>query len=41
MITAPEKETVLLAIPEICANKIITPYHSSLLITHQCVIKHI
>ena len=30
LITSPGKETVLLAIPEICADKIIMLYHSSL-----------
>ena len=35
----PEKETALLAIPEICAEKIITLYHSSLFAGHQGVIK--
>ena len=29
----------LLAIPEICADKIITLYHSSLFMEQQCVIK--
>ena len=29
------KETVLLAIPEICADKIITLYHSNLFVGHQ------
>ena len=33
------KETVLLAIPEICADQIITLYHSSLFAGHQGVIK--
>ena len=28
--TVPGKETALLAIPEICADKIITLYHSNL-----------
>ena len=41
LITTPERDTALLAIPEICANKIITPYHSSLFTGHQGVIKHI
>ena len=41
LITTPEKETALLAIPEICANKIITLYHSNLFAGHQGVIKHI
>ena len=35
----PEKETVVLAIPETCADKIITLYHKSLLAGHQGVIK--
>ena len=39
LVTASEKETMLLAIPEICANKIITIYHSSLFAGHQCVTK--
>ena len=39
IITAPEKETALLALPEICANKIITLYHLSLFAGHQGVIK--
>ena len=39
LITTPEKETALLAIPETCANKIITLYHSSLSTGHQGVIK--
>ena len=39
LITIPEKETALLAIPEICADKIITLYHSSLFARHQGIIK--
>ena len=39
LITISEKETALLAIPEICADKIITLYHSSLFAGHQGVIK--
>ena len=39
LITTPEKETALLAIPEICADKIITLYHLSLFVKHQGVIK--
>ena len=35
----PEKETAVLAIPEICAHKIIILYHSSLFAGHQGVIK--
>ena len=39
IITTPERETVLLAMPEICADKIITLYHTSLFVGHQGVIK--
>ena len=35
----PEKETAVLAIPETCADKIITLYHKSLFACHQGVIK--
>ena len=35
----PEKETALLAVPKICADKIITFYHSSLFAGHQGIIK--
>ena len=38
LITTPEKETALLAIPEMCTDKIITLYHSSLFAGHQGVI---
>ena len=41
LITTPDKETVLLGMPEICANKIITLYHSSFFTGHQGEIKHI
>ena len=34
-----EKETAVLAVPEMCADKIITSYHSSLFAGHQGVIK--
>ena len=37
--TIPGKESALLAIPEICADKIINLYHSSLFAGHQGVIK--
>ena len=37
--STPKKETALLAIPEVCADKIITLYHSSLFAGHQGVIK--
>ena len=39
IITTPEKEKALLAMQEICADKIITLYHSSLFAGHQGVIK--
>ena len=39
LVTTPEKETLLFAIPETCANRIITLYHSSLFAGHQGVIK--
>ena len=39
IISTPEKETALLAIPEVCIDKIITLYHSSLFTVHQGVIK--
>ena len=39
LVTMPEKETALLTMPEICADKIITLYHSSLFAGHQGVIK--
>ena len=35
----PEKETAVLAVPEPCADKIITLYHKSLFTGHQGVIK--
>ena len=38
IVTTPEKETALLSIPEICADKLITLYHSSLFAGHQGVI---
>ena len=37
--TNPERETALLAIPEVYADEIITLYHSSLFVAHQGVIK--
>ena len=37
--TVPGKETAVLAIPEVCADKIITLYHSNLFAGHQGVIK--
>ena len=35
LVTTPEWETAILAIPETCADRIITLYHSSLYIGHQ------
>ena len=35
----PEKETAILTVPETCADKIITLYHSSLFAGHQGIIK--
>ena len=35
----PDRETALLAIPEICVDKIITLYHTSLFAGHQGAIK--
>ena len=37
--TIPGRETALLAIPEVCVDKIITSYHSNLFVGHQGVIK--
>ena len=39
IVTTPEKESALLAIPEICADKITTLHHSSLFTGHQGIIK--
>ena len=39
LITAPDREKALLAIPEVCADKIITLYHASLFAGHHGVIK--
>ena len=39
LVTMPEKETSLLAIPEVCVDKIILLYHSSLFAGHQDIIK--
>ena len=39
VITTPDKETALLAVPEICTDKIITLYHTSLFAGHQGVVK--
>ena len=40
-VTMPDRETALLAIPEICADKIITLYSTSLFAGHQGMIKNI
>ena len=39
IVIAPEKETAVLAILEVCTDKIITLYHSSLFAGHQGGIK--
>ena len=39
LVTMPDKETALLAIPEICVDKIIALYHASLFAGHQGVVK--
>ena len=39
LVTTPDKETSLLAIPEICVDKIIALYHASLFAGHQGVVK--
>ena len=39
LIKTPEKETALLAVPEVCTDKIITLYHTSLFVGHQGVVK--
>ena len=41
IVATPEKETSLLAILEVCTDKIITIYYSSLFAGHQAVIRHI
>ena len=39
LVTTPDKETALLAVPEICVDKIITLYHASLFVEHHSVVK--
>ena len=39
LVTMPEKETALLAVPEVCTDKIIMLYHTSLFAGHQGVIR--
>ena len=38
-VSSPERETLVLAIPEVCADKIITLYYLTLFAGHQGVIK--
>ena len=38
LVTTLDKEKALLAIPAVCADKIITLYHASLFVGHQGVI---
>ena len=35
----PDRKTILLAVPEVCADKIIILYHTSLFAGHQAVMK--
>ena len=39
LVSIPEKEAALLAIPKICVDKIIALYHASLFAGHQGVLK--
>ena len=39
IVSTPDKESAVLAIPETCADSIIALYHSSLFVGHQGVIK--
>ena len=39
LVTMPDKEAALLAIPEICIDKLISLYHASLFACHQGVVK--
>ena len=39
LVTTPDKEATLLAIPEICVDKIIALYHMSLFAGHQGIVK--
>ena len=39
LVTMPDKETALLAIPEVCVDKIIALYHASLFAGHEGVVK--
>ena len=39
LVTMPDKEAAILAIPEVCVDEIITLYHTSLFAGHQGVVK--
>ena len=39
LVTTPDREAAVLAIPEICVDKIIALYHTSLFAGHQGVVK--
>ena len=39
LVTTPDKEAAVLVIPEICVDKIIALYHTSLFASHQGVVK--
>ena len=39
LVTTPDRETALLAVPEVCTDKIIMLYHTSLFAGHQGIIK--
>ena len=39
LVTTPDKDAALLAVPEICMDKVITLYHTSLFVGHQGVVK--
>ena len=39
VVSTPDNEAAVLAIPETCANKVITLYHSSIFAGHQGMIK--
>ena len=39
VMSSPEKEMAVLAVPETCVDSIISLYHSSLFVGHQGVIK--
>ena len=41
LITIPDREEALLAIPEMCADKVISLYHDTLFAGHQGVVKNI